>query len=66
MAQEEKSRQLVDRRLRARQVWRYTEDLRSTDEKHPSLAILRNECNPGYVLLEHLGWQDGIPEGEGE
>ncbi|GJC89366.1 hypothetical protein ColLi_12204 [Colletotrichum liriopes] len=46
----------VDRALRSRQIWRYSEHIRGTDEQQPYLAVLE-ECDPGLRLLEHLGWR---------
>lgn len=54
----------TDHRLRARQMWRYTEHLRAAEPIHHVFDILRDECDPDHAMLEALGWKDDGEAGE--
>ncbi|KAK2053550.1 hypothetical protein LY76DRAFT_667218 [Colletotrichum caudatum] len=56
----------VDRKIRARQVWRFTSRIGTNSDQHPSVDHLIQECDPGHVVLNHLGWRDDGEEDEEE
>ncbi|EFQ36137.1 hypothetical protein CGRA01v4_15064 [Colletotrichum graminicola] len=56
----------VDRKIRARQVWRFTSRIGTNSEQHPGVDHLIQKCDPGHVVLNHLGWRDDGEEDEEE
>ncbi|KAK1990477.1 hypothetical protein LX36DRAFT_738954 [Colletotrichum falcatum] len=59
-AMKEASSSRVEHRLRARQIWQFTRQSESTNStKYETLNDLLEECDPGYILLKHLGWSEG-------
>ncbi|KDN60308.1 hypothetical protein CSUB01_11943 [Colletotrichum sublineola] len=58
------SKSLVDRRRRARQIWRFTQQFGTNSDTQQNPDDLIKECDPEYVLLNHLGWRDDVEDDE--
>ncbi|KAK1569648.1 uncharacterized protein LY79DRAFT_679596 [Colletotrichum navitas] len=59
------NRTRVDRRERARMVWRKYQDLVNKTPNDETIDVLKS-VDPDFAYLEHLGWKDQAATEEGE